>query len=367
MMTVQNIKSKSKKNQGFNKNSGQAHLHYTVKMDDSCLFKPSSFVLHEGKHDQDISFLPPFKYHADAILGLSGLMLNSHWKTPLKQNPFDFQFCHEAWECLEPHHQVFSRTQERVRILHESLEKNSPVNKLALENFEKHLTEILDNSCAQDEIDLNSFQDLIDAIFHLETKMQKPLAFNYSLSFHKETMAKLHQLHAFLFHLRALVAVDYNSQISDATFEALKVDAISDYLHLPDYVTQDAIFYHQFKKIAEPYIGTTNPAVKDVIMPTLNGFKSLSHNAYCLIENLPKNFLSRMPYQKWNETLHLIQMDWALGTPAGLLFKIREELYGVLGGYEKLFWQDEQIHSFKPSHLEIQCVVTEQDLGKLAA
>lgn len=345
----------------------QAELHFTIQMDDSCLFKPVGFLLHENKMQQETSYLPPLKYHADAILGLSALQLNSHWITPLKQAPYNFQFCLEAWECLEPHHQVYTRTQDRVSILHDSLEKSSPVNKLALENFEKHLSEILEQSCSKSQIDLHLFQDLVDAIFHLETKMQKPLAFNYTLSFRKETMKRLHQLYGFLFHLRALVAVDYNSHITDATFEALKVDAISDYMKVPDYVTQDAILYHQFKKLTESYIGTTDPAVKKIIQPTLQAFKNNSHNAYCLIENLPKNFLNRIPYQKWHETLHLIQMDWLLGTPAGLLFKIREELYGVLGGYEKLFWQDEQVHSFKPSHLEIQCLVTENDLGKLAA
>ena len=345
----------------------QVQLHYTVKMDDSSLFKPASFVLHENGNHEDLSYLPPFKYHADAILGLSAIMLNNHWKTPLKPSPYNYSFCLDAWECLEPNHQVFTRTQERVHIIHDSLEKTSPVNKLALENFDKHLSEIIEQSCSPEEIDLTMLQDLVDAIFHLESKMQKPLAFNYSLSFPKDTMTKLHQLHAFLFHLRALVAVDYNAQITDATFEALKVDAISDYLHLPDYVTQDAILFHQFKKITEPYLGTTDPAVKNIILPTMQGFKNLSHNAYCLIENLPKNFLSRIPYQRWAETLHLLQMDWLLGTPAGLLFKIREELYGVLGGYEKLFWQDEQIHAFKPSHLQIQCLITENDLGKLAA
>lgn len=354
---------KSKKNSS-QAHFAEAHLHYTITMDDSALFQPVGFVLDNSSASEQSQSQAPFKYHADAILGLSAVLLNAHWKTPLKHSPFNFPFCLQAWEHLEPHHQVYARTQERVHILQNSLEKNSVSSKTAHENFSKHLNQILDACCSKEEIDLRLFQDLVDSIFHLETRIQKPLAFNYAVSFSPETMTTLHRLYAFLFHLRALVAVDYNSHTTDATFEALKVDAISDYMRVPDYVTQDAILYHQFKKCTEAYLGTQDALLKKVILPTLHGFQNHSHNAYCLIENLPQNFLNRIPQHKWHETLHLIQMDWLLGTPAGLLFKIREELYGVLGGYEKLFWQDDQINTFKPSHLELRCVVTPNDLGK---
>ena len=49
-------------------------------------------------------------------------------------------------------------------------------------------------------------------------------------------------------------------------------------------------------------------------------------------------------------------MDWLLGTDAGLLFRIREELYGLKEGYEKIFWPD---LTDKPtqnqSHLSVSC------------
>jgi len=35
-----------------------------------------------------------------------------------------------------------------------------------------------------------------------------------------------------------------------------------------------------------------------------------------------------------------VQMDWLLGTDAGLLFRLREELYGLSEGYDKVFYPE---------------------------
>ena len=61
----------------------------------------------------------------------------------------------------------------------------------------------------------------------------------------------------------------------------------------------------------------------------------------------------------------MVQMDWLLGSASGLLFKIREELYGLKEGYDRIFWphaktlQDRS--SLKPS---VHFILSSTDLLK---
>lgn len=59
----------------------------------------------------------------------------------------------------------------------------------------------------------------------------------------------------------------------------------------------------------------------------------------------------------------MVQTDWLLGSEAGVLFKIREELFGLEYGYEKIFWHDlEKRPTFKPGNLSICCEVDDSDI-----
>jgi hypothetical protein len=220
-----------------------------------------------------------------------------------------------------------------------------------VEYFERNFTDTLDSSLHPWGVDLSHLCHLVEAIDHLETKMAQPLLYNFNLKFSRPVVEKLHYLHSMLFSLRSLVAMDYNAHSQDPTHEACKVDSITDYLSKAEYVANDALLYYTFKK--------QNGRMKPEVFETLEkAFKSYSHNGYCLIEALPKSFLSTLRKEELEESLYIAQMDWLLGTDAGLLFRIREELYGLMEGYEKVFWPDAEGHSHQQqSHLSVNCLL----------
>lgn len=295
----------------------------------------------------------PFHYKADALVGLSLIHLNHHLKTPFAGPQMNFSFCHEAWLALEPHHELFNRSQSRVNALRSHL-KVGPMP--AAEYFERKVTEILDSAMHPWGFDLEHLHHIIEAIDHLETKMGPPLLYNFQLKFSKSVLEKLHHLHSLLFNLRTLIALDHNAYIQDPTHDALKVDSITDYLPKAEYVTNDAILYLAFKN---QKVHILNPAKETME----KSFRQYCHNGYCLIEALPKSFLNQMASEELEASLYLLQMDWLLGSETGLLFKIREELYALSEGYEKIFWPDAQL---KPSayhdKLEVNCLLTESDI-----
>jgi hypothetical protein len=295
----------------------------------------------------------PFHYFADALAGLALVHLNQDLKNPFIAPQMNYSFCHEAWMALEPHHELFMRSQTRVSSLRRHLKEiPQPVS----EYFERNFTDILDSALHPWGVDLTHLEHLIEAIEYLETKMEMPLLYNFQLKFSKPVTEKLHYLHSLLFNLRGLIALDYNAHVQDAAHDAVKIDSITDYLSKAEYVANDAMLYHQFRNIKEKI---PNP-VADQLM---RDFKQYSHNGYCLVESLPSSFLSQLPTSDLEEMLYIVQMDWLLGTDAGLLFKIREELYGLKEGYEKIFWPDvDGRPNQAQTHLSVSCELTLNDV-----
>lgn len=327
-------------------------LGFDVKVEAGSILKP--YQIHfwkesDYKHSQPEA---PFHYHSDALVGLSMVHL-----LPSLQNPFatgknapkmNFPFCHEAWLALEPHHELFSRSQARVNALRAQMK---PMPLAPVEYFERNFTEIFEESLNPWGIDLSHLCHAIDAIEYLENKMESPILYNFNLKFSKPLTEKLHYLHSLLFNMRSLIALDYNAHINDPTHDACKVDSITDYLSKAEYVANDAILYYHFKKQKE----AMKPDVYENMEKT---FKTYSHNGYCLIESLPKSFLKSLPTAELEESLYIAQMDWLLGTDAGLLFRIREELFGLKEGYDRIFWPDASDKPIqKQTHLSVSCEI----------
>jgi hypothetical protein len=326
-------------------------LGFDVKVENACVAKPTSIETWSENDFKNVVPEDPFHYHSDALVGLSLIHLNQHLKNPFQNPKMNFSFCHDAWLSFEPHHELFQRSQPRIKALRTQLKEST---KSVIASFERSFTEILDFSLTEKGIDLVSLTDLCDALEHLEEKLERPLIYNFQLECTREISEKLHYLHSMLFNLRALIALDYNAYIQDPTHEALKVDSITDYLSKAEYVANDALLYWQFKKMREQM-------PKNVAEHMLNTFKNFSHNGYCLIENLPKSFVQSMNLAELEETLYLAQMDWLLGTDAGLLFRIREELYALRDGYEKIFWPEaDGKKNHNVSHLSVCCELTPQ-------
>jgi hypothetical protein len=163
-----------------------------------------------------------------------------------------------------------------------------------------------------------------------------------------------------LYHLRSVVAVDHNAHVEDTSLETVKCDSISDYLPKSDYTVNDALLYWHFKNLTENVSGEVE---KTIVAPMHNYFIQYSHNACNLIDQLPGNFLESLKNVDLEEALHHVQMDWLLGSCSGLLFKIREELFGVLEGYDKIFWPEaSNAKNKKASVLTLNFTLSDKDV-----
>lgn len=339
------------------------HLGYEVIVENGPVAKPVALEFWKNPtENKKWTHTTPFKYMADALVGLSLIKLNDYLKSPLYCPQLNYNFCTEAWRALDPHYELYQRSTARVTSLKEHAPKCDPHLVKALENS---LDEILTHAQKPWGVDLKELYAIIDAISHFETKSDTHLVYHFGLNFSKGLNEKLHLLFSMLFHLRSLIALDYNSHTQDATFEAVKVDAISDYLPKPDYVVHDALLYLNFKRLSQPFTAHKDDFRVDklFVSPMQKAFQQYTHNAYFLIEQLPKHFLNSLSHTELEEALYIVQTDWLLGSEAGTLFKIREELFGLEHGYEKIFWPD--LHkkpSIKPGNLSICCELDENDV-----
>lgn len=328
-------------------------MGFDIKVEPGAVLKPKQIHFWKEQDFKEQKPEAPFHYMSDALVGLSLVHLNPHLKNPFSTPKMNFGFCHEAWRALEPHHELFNRSQSRIQALRAHM-KGTPDSIVTY--FERNFTEVLESSIYPWGIDLEHLLSLVDSIEFLENKMETPLLYNFNLKFSKSIVDKLHYLHSLLFNLRCLMAVDYNAHIQDPSHEALKVDSITDYLNKAEYVANDALLYLNFLRHKEKIHPS---AIKNLE----NGFKQYSHNGYCLVKNLPKSFIGSLSTHELEETLYIVQMDWLLGTDAGLLFKIREELYALNEGYEHIFWPEAQGKA--PSTQDLLSVNCELTLGDI--
>ncbi len=336
-------------------------LGFDVTMEKGSTWKPVKvqYWNHEGHYAK---FKPsaPFKYMADALAGLSLVKLNHYIKSPVATPHLDYSFAVDAWKALDPHIELYERSHPRIRALQAHL---AVVNPELCAEFENHFNEHFEMAMKPWGVDLTALWPLLDTFAWFENKVGSPLLYNFGLNFSKPFMEKLHTLYSFLYHLRGLVAVDHNAHVEDPSHEGVKVDAITDYLPRAEYVVNDALLYWNFKKYAQPYSSPKTPdsrVEKLLVNPLEKAFHKYSHNACHLVDNLPPNFINSLNPVELEEAFYLVQMDWLLGSPAGLLFKIREEVYALQSGYEKIFWKDVEpkFHN-KPFALHLCCEISE--------
>lgn len=338
-------------------NKSSFPIGYEVRFDKNP-FQPQSFHFwSQPENYEKIKPTAPLKYLADALTGLSFFKLNSFVKSPIFNPRLKYEHVLEAWNHLEPHHELFSRSSPRVEALKKPNKSTAP----EIQKFETSFVANFENCQKSWGLDFQEFEALLHSISWLETKLESPLLYNFNLHFSPQFMDKMHALYAFLFHLRALVAIDHNAHCEDPSHEGLKVDSITDYLPKAEYVVNDAILYYQFKTFAEPWKNRLRGHVKGdhpvdslFVEPLEKAFSKYVHNACCLVDQLPPSFLKALNPAEMEEALYLVQMDWLLGSPAGLLFRIREEIYGLVHGYNSVFWQEvEFAQNTGPSSLSV--------------
>lgn len=314
--------------------------------------RPQRIEFWKDKDFERLSPESPFHYKSDALLGLAVYLMHPHWSSnhlPEKNHAF----AADLWRSLEPHFELHLRAQTRVNALRDQLK---PKNFPPARDFARGFTELLAHATEKSGFDFEALAPLTDLVDQLEQDLGRPLLYDFSLQFDADTRKSLQFLHSALFHVRTLIAMDLNSFMHDATHEAIKVDSITDYLARGEYVANDALLYWNFKKLREHM----EPSAFEQME---TAFLTYSHNGAYLIESLPKSFLNGLKGDALEESLYLVQMDWLLGTDAGLLFRIREELYGLSEGYDKIFWTDAPARGPRVhDRLSVQCEISEKTL-----
>lgn len=300
----------------------------------------------------------PFKYYTDAILGLC-----YHKMTDFKYAETSLKaFTETAYNSLNPYIELYRKSSPRVQSITNVKNQNS----LNIENFEKSLTDSWALIFKNGVVDFEKIQHVLDLVSDFENELGSPFLYNFGLQFSDRFRDKLTAFYSFLFHLRSVIAIDHNAYVEDSSIESVKCDSITDYLPKSDYTANDALLFLQFKKLAAPFVNHKDKDArieKLFVTPLEKSFHKYNHNACCLIEQLPPSLLNSLSPAQLEETLHHVQMDWLLGSPSGLLFKVREELFGLIEGYDKVFWPESLIYKPKAgSKLHLGFKISQQDL-----
>lgn len=335
-------------------------------MDKEVALRPLKIEFWTKPRSQQHSLTPsaPLKYMADALVGLSLVKLNHFIKSPMVTPQLNYAFAVDAWKAFDPHYAVYQNSEHRVRAIQSKIALTNPE---VCRQFEAEMEDRLESAITPWGIDLTELWPLLNSFQDFEKKVGSPLLYNFTLQFSREFTEKLHSLYSLLHNLRSWVAYDFNTQVEDTTHEGLQVDAITDYLPRAEYVVNDAQLYYQFKKLSAPFLkNETDHSAKGLFWsPMSKAFQKYSHNACHLIDNLPESFLNALNPVDLEEALYLVQMDWLLASPAGLLFRIREELFGLQEGYTKVMWKDCQPDPKHLAHKLISfCEITPQMVYK---
>lgn len=310
------------------------------------------------KHLQNLTPNSPFKFFTDAILALCYQKMTDYKNMSSQEKSFS----ENAYRTFDPYTALMHKSSPRIKSLRNQKQSQS----LHFENFEKKMTEAWSQAFTHNTIYLTKLTAALDCISEFEHHMTSPLIYNFSIHFTEKFTEKLICFYSMLFHLRSIIAVDHNAHVEDSSYESVKCDSISDYLPKSDFTANDALLYWHFKNLSTPFLNHKNKESqfeKLFIEPFGKHFKQYSHNACNLINQLPPSFLNSLKPSELEEALHHVQMDWLLGSESGLLFKLREELFGIVDGYDKIFWTEcSSLKPKKASSLNLCFEISEKDL-----
>lgn len=313
---------------------------------------------HNPKHLQNLTPSSPFKFYTDAILALCYQKMTDY----KFMQPEQKLFSENAYRSFDPYTALMHKSAPRVR----SLKNQNVTQSIHFENFEKKMMDAWSQAFNKNNINLSKLTKALDCISEFEHQMTTPLIYNFSIRFSDKFIEKLLCFYSMLFHLRSIIAVDHNAHVEDSSYESVKCDSISDYLPKADFTINDALLYWHFKNLSIPFLSHKNKesqVEKLFIEPFNKYFKQYNHNACNLINQLPTSFLNSLKPTELEEALHHVQMDWLLGSESGILFKLREELFAVIEGYDKIFWPEcSNLKPKKASTLNLCFEISEKDL-----
>ncbi len=337
-------------------NQSTLWLGYDITTEPGPLLQPISLQFWNEKNYSKAQPLTPFTYRTDALVGLSLILVNQNLKSPFVTPEMNYSFAHFAWEVLEPHFEIYHMIEKRNKPIVGMIEK-----KINLAKFEGLFESAFSSLLTDRGIQFDKIAGILDGYEELEEDSGEPLLFNFNYQMSSQFLEKAMAVHSFFFNLRTLMAMDYNSQIKDASHESLRVDSITDYFPRAEYILNDALLFTEFKNLRNEMPEKTFEKLSD-------RFFQYCHNGVCLMQSLPKAFKEKLDPETKEEVLYQAQMNWLLGTPAGLMYRIREELYGLQQGYTKVFFRElHRPKNNKTTMLSLNCRITEAELGKKSA
>ena len=312
-------------------------------------------------HVKNTTLNAPFKFYTDAILGLCYHKMTAYRHLTSEQKVF----AEKSYTYFDHYTELFQKSAPRVK----SLKTKNLTHQKHTEQFEKNMTTAWEKAFYTNTLSITQLSAALNCIADFEIQIGSPLIYNFSINFSAEFNQKLICFYSLLFHLRSVVAIDHNAHVDDSSYESVKCDSISDYLPKSDYTVNDAMLYWHFKKLTSRYTAANSkehqPQIeKHLVTPMEKYFNQFNHNACNLIDQLPASFLSTLNENDLEDALHHVQMDWLLGSSSGLLFKIREEMYGVFEGYDKIFWtESSNQQNKKASMLNLCFELTAKDVS----
>lgn len=301
-------------------------IAFRIESAPGAFVQPHKFVfLKDDPSGSSETHHEPLPYMADLLCALPAFQLFKHMAPQAKRPEFP-TWLDGAWEALDANVALFQRAEKRA----ESFRPSKSFPSEDMKNFCRSFHDILGSCMSSNTFAFENLHSLAESISFLEKKMGEPLMFNFKMKLPAKERNLLFALYSFLYHMRALVALDFNSRVTDTAFECVKVDPLHDYLAKAEYTVNDVLLYKELHK----KLTAENRHLID------GAFRQFAHNAFYLAAAMPANFSDKLHRDECEEALYMAQMDWLLGTDSGLLFRLREEVYGLTEGYNKIFWTD---------------------------
>lgn len=310
-----------------------------------------------SEQPQEIGPLAPMPYFTDALVGLSAYKLLVHSKDSLSSN--EEALAALLWQRLEPMHEVYYRASQRIQQWLGSKSTNAQAELI----FEQEFRDILRTACSSEGTKIHDLLPLIEALNQMETRRSHPLLFDTKIQLTASTINILQTLHSLLYNLRAISAIHYNTHRADPLFDGLQLDTVKDYFHAPDLLTNESMLYYHIQS----HLGASNSERKTHNWIN-DAFLSYLPQSHFLVNALPEEFFANKGREQLEQDIYTFQIDWLLGSPAGLLYRLREELIGLREGYDQTFWPELQneIVSEPTASLAVNCILDSEHIRQLS-
>jgi hypothetical protein len=266
---------------------------------------------------------------------LAGILINPYLRSPLDERHLPLNQVRNYLVEFDPQFSLRTRAQGRMKEIFERPQYTEPCPQWVTDHF-LNLTKESHHGAELNYAQLNEFLSTFDA---LESHLNSELLYHWKLKLDHQIVEPIQFLLSLLQHTRMLIAHNYNQEVSDITHDAIKMDSVNDYLPKCEYVAKDSLLYliiAEKNKSMGPFFSQHVPM------------------SVALAKNVPEKLFKGLNDLEKEDLLNRLQMDWLMGSDAGLLFRLREEIYALTHGYEEVFWQNREKQKLSTADLSFR-------------